>query len=81
MFSSRVAILRLLNSFAQDSMQQVLVVEVESNASEIFLHEAAAKLQFGRQSQRPLVKKDIQRPDGTQQSILGGFIYIFYFTA
>ena len=57
-------------------MQQVVVVEVESNSSEIFLHEAAAKLQLGRQSQRPLIKKDIQRLDGTQVSILGEAIAI-----
>lgn len=72
--SSRVAILRLLNSFAQDSMQQVLVIEVESNASEIFLHQTASKLQFGRQSQRPLITKEICRLDGSKQSILGFYI-------
>lgn len=52
-------------------MQQVLVVEVESNASERFVHEIASKLQFGRQSLRPLVKKDIIRSDGSTATILG----------
>lgn len=70
-FSSRVAIIRLLSNFVQDSMQQVLIVEVESNASEVFVHEAAARLQLGRQSIRPLISKDTLRCDGTSISILG----------
>ena len=69
--SSRVAILRLLNNFVQDSMQQVLIVEVESNASEVFVHEAAARLQLGRQSMRPLINKDVLLSDRTSVSILG----------
>jgi hypothetical protein len=52
-----VAILRLLNGFAQDSMKQVMVVEVESNASEAYLHQLAGIFRFGRESLRPLTEK------------------------
>lgn len=52
-------------------MQQVLVVEVESNDLEMFVHEMATKLLFGRQSLRPLVEKDITLDDGSIVSILG----------
>ena len=38
-------------------MKQVLIVEVESNSSERFLHEIAGKLRFGRESIRPLIQK------------------------
>jgi hypothetical protein len=52
-----VAILKLLNTFAQDSMKQVMVVEVESNASEAYLHQLAGIFRFGRESLQPLTEK------------------------
>ncbi len=43
-------------------MKQVLIVEVESNSSERFLHEIAGKLRFGRESIQPLIQKPKEEP-------------------